>query len=56
MADDLKLSIMVSSTVYGIRPLLKQVYGLLEGFEHDVVMSDRLTLPVDPRNHNSTAA
>jgi hypothetical protein len=52
MADDPKLSIMVSSTVYGIRPLLKQVYGMLDGYGHDVVMSDRLTLPVDPRKHN----
>jgi len=52
MADDPKLSVMVSSTVYGIRPLLKQVFGMLNGFEHDVIMSDRLTVAVDPRKHN----
>jgi len=52
MADEPKLSIMVSSTVYSIRPLLKQVFGILTGYGHDVMMSDRLTVAVDPRKHN----
>jgi len=52
MADEPKLSIMVSSTVYSIRPLLKQVFGILTSYGHDVMMSDRLTVPVDPRKHN----
>lgn len=50
--DDSKLSIMVSSTVYGIRPLLKQIYGMLTGYGYDVLMSDRATVAVDPRKHN----
>lgn len=52
MADGPKLSIMVSSTVYTIRSLLKQVDGMLGGYGHEVMMSDRLTVPVDPRKHN----
>lgn len=52
MADEPKLSIMVSSTVYGIRPLLKQVFATLQAFGHDVMISDRHTVAVDPRKHN----
>ncbi len=52
MAGESKLSVMVSSTVYGIRPLLKQVYGELSAYGYDVLMSDRHTVAVDPRKHN----
>jgi hypothetical protein len=52
MSDESKLSIMVSSTVYDIRPLLKQAFGMLRGYGYDVMMSDRLTVAVDPRGHN----
>lgn len=51
-AKKMKLSIMVSSTVYDIRPLLKQVFGMLTGYGFDVLMSDRATIAVDPRRHN----
>ena len=47
-----KLSVMVSSTVYEIRPLLKQAFAMLAGYGYDVMMSDRLTVAVDPRGHN----
>lgn len=52
MAGESKLSIMVSSTVYDIRPLLKQAFGMLTSYGYDVIMSDRLTVPIDPRKHN----
>lgn len=52
MPSESKLSIMVASTVYDIRPLLRQVFGILTGYGYDVMMSDRLTVPVDPRKHN----
>ncbi len=39
---------MVSSTVYGIEPILEQVYGLLSGFGYDVWMSMKGTVPVIP--------
>ncbi|MBH1943480.1 DUF4062 domain-containing protein [Erythrobacter sp. YJ-T3-07] len=51
-ADDSKLTVMVSSTVYGIRPLLKQVFAMLTGYGHEVLMSDGATVAVDPRKHN----
>jgi len=47
-----KLSIMVSSTVYDIRPLLKQVFAMLDAYGFHVLMSDRGTVAVDPRKHN----
>ena len=46
-----KLKIMVSSTVYGIKPLLKQVYDMLEGFGYEVWMSAVGTLPNASGNH-----
>lgn len=52
MADEPKLSVMVSSTVYGIRPVLKQVLGTLRAFDYDVMISDRHTVADDPRKHN----
>ena len=49
---DAKLSVMVSLTVYEGRPLLKQAFGMLSDYSYDVLMSDRLTVAVDPRGHN----
>jgi hypothetical protein len=46
-----KLRIMVSSTVYGIEPLLEQVFGILESFEYEVWMSFMGTIPNFSRNH-----
>ena len=43
-----RLTIMVSSTVYGIEELLDQVYALLGGFGYEVWMSHRGTVPVYP--------
>jgi hypothetical protein len=47
-----QLTIMVSSTVYGIEELLDQVYALLGGFGYEVWMSHKGTVPVYP---NQTA-
>jgi hypothetical protein len=43
-----KLTLMVSSTVYGVEELLDQVYALLSGFGYEVWMSHKGTMPVDP--------
>ena len=43
-----KLTIMVSSTVYGIEELLDQVYALLGGFGYEVWMSHKGTVPILP--------
>jgi hypothetical protein len=43
-----QLTIMVSSTVYGIEVLLDQVYALLGGFGYEVWMSHKGTVPVYP--------
>jgi hypothetical protein len=43
-----RLTIMVSSTVYGIEELLDQVYALLTGFGYEVWMSHKGTVPVYP--------
>jgi Domain of unknown function (DUF4062) len=43
-----RLTIMVSSTVYGIEELLDQVYALLGGFGYEVWMSHKGTVPVYP--------
>ena len=43
---DHKLTILVSSTVYGIEELLERVYSLLTGFGYEVWMSHKGTLPV----------
>ena len=42
---------MVSSTVYGIRPILDQVYVLLNGFGYEVWMSAKGTVPIWSDNH-----
>lgn len=41
-----KLTIMVSSTVYGIEELLERVYTLLTAYEYEVWMSHKGTVPV----------
>lgn len=47
-----RLTIMVSSTVYGIEELLEQVYAMLGGFGYEVWMSHKGTVPILP---NQTA-
>lgn len=42
-------SIMVSSTIYGIEPLLDQVFATLMGFGYRVWMSHKGTIPVHSR-------
>jgi hypothetical protein len=44
-----KLKILVSSSVYGFEELLESVYGLLEGYGYEVLMSHKGTIPVDPK-------
>ncbi len=44
--ENKKLTIMVSSTVYGIEELLDRVYTLLTGYGYDVWMSHKGTVPV----------
>lgn len=46
-----KLSVMVSSTVYGVEDLLDQLYALLTKFGYDVVMSHRGTVAVNSTEH-----
>jgi len=46
MADSKKLTIMVSSTVYGIEELLDRIYTLLTEFGYEVWMSHKGTVPV----------
>jgi len=41
-----KLTVLVSSTVYGIEGLLDRVYTLLTGFGYEVWMSHKGTVPV----------
>lgn len=43
-----RLSIIVSSVVYGYEDLLESIYALLDGFGYDVVMSHKGTVPIDP--------
>ena len=43
---DKKLTILVSSTVYGIEELLERIYSLLTEFGYEVWMSHKGTLPV----------
>ncbi|HBL22544.1 MAG TPA: hypothetical protein DDZ40_00310 [Deltaproteobacteria bacterium] len=46
MRDNKKLTVMVSSTVYGIEELLDRIYTLLTAFGYDVWMSHKGTVPV----------
>jgi len=46
MQDNKKLTVMVSSTVYGIEELLDRVYTLLTAFGYEVWMSHKGTVPV----------
>jgi len=43
-----RLTVMVSSTVYGIEEMLDQVYALLNGFGYEVWMSHKGTVPIYP--------
>lgn len=46
MKDSKKLTVMVSSTVYGIEELLDRIYTLLTAFGYEVWMSHKGTMPV----------
>lgn len=46
MAGDRQLTVMVSSTVYGIEELLERIYSLLTGFGYEVWMSHKGTVQV----------
>ncbi len=46
MQNKNKLTIMVSSTVYGIEELLDRIYTLLTAFGYEVWMSHKGTMPV----------
>jgi hypothetical protein len=43
-----RLTILVSSAVYGYEDMLESIYALLEGFGYEVLMSHKGTIPVDP--------
>jgi len=45
-ADRKKMTVMVSSTVYGIEELLDRIYTLLTSFGYEVWMSHKGTVPV----------
>lgn len=42
-----RLSILVSSSVYGYEDLLETIYALLDGFGYEVHMSHKGTIPID---------
>ena len=44
-----KLTVMVSSTVYGIEDLLNQIFATLEGYGYTVWMSHKGTIPVSSK-------
>ncbi len=52
---DRRLSILVSSVVYGYEDLLESVYTLLETFGYEVLMSHKGTVPIDPDNSAMTS-
>lgn len=43
-----KLTVLVSSSVYGKEPMLEQIFAALEGFGYKVWMSHKGTVPVIP--------
>ena len=47
-----QLTVLVSSTVYGIEELLEQTYAMLTGFGYEVWMSHKGTMPVLPDRSN----
>lgn len=49
---DNRLTILVSSTVYGIEELLERIYAILTRFGYDVWMSHKGTVPVFPDRSN----
>lgn len=46
MARKKKLTVMVSSSVYGVEELLERIYTLLTAFDYEVWMSHKGTVPV----------
>ena len=46
------IKVFVSSTVYDFEPQLDVVYGLLDGFGYDVMMSHKGTVPLDSKLSN----
>jgi hypothetical protein len=46
--EELRLRILVSSTVYGYEEFLESIYALLETFGYEVIMSHKGTVPIDP--------
>ena len=48
-----QLSVLVSSTVYGVEELLERIYVLLTQYGYDVWMSHKGTMPVLPDRSNS---
>jgi hypothetical protein len=51
-AEGKRLTVLVSSTVYGIEELLERVYALLTEFGYEVWMSHKGTMPVLPNRSN----
>lgn len=49
-----KIKVMISSSVYGARSLLRQAYASLLGFGYEVICSPAGTLPVNPNKSNLT--
>jgi len=43
---------MVSSSVFGLEPVLDQIYAALKGYGYEVWMSHKGTMPTDPRLSN----
>jgi hypothetical protein len=52
--SDTPLTILVSSSVYGIEELLERIYAILTGYGYEVWMSHKGTLPVLPDRSNKT--
>ena len=46
------IKVFVSSTVYDFEPQLDVVYGLLDGYGYDVLMSHKGTVPLDSKLSN----
>jgi hypothetical protein len=51
-AEGKRLTVLVSSTVYGIEELLERMYALLTEFGYEVWMSHKGTMPVLPNQSN----
>lgn len=46
--EETRLKILVSSVVLGYEDLVESIYGLLDAFGYDVVMSHKGTVPINP--------